>query len=76
MKPKYCSCGKKGLHPDIDENKHCVRCGKKVYGFLEAYKKVRKTTLIDSRTRVKQNDKLYNRKKAKKTTRKRIAEEL
>ena len=76
MKKKYCTCRKKGLTPDIDEKKKCVRCSKKVYSQLDAYKKVRRSALIDIRTKVKKSDKLYDRKKSKRFIRKGILEEI
>ena len=76
MKTKYCKCAKLKLRPDIDDNKNCVRCGKKVHDYLRAYKKIRKTTLIDVRTKKKESDKIYNRKKIKQIIRKRISEEV
>lgn len=75
MKNEYCTCRQKGFNPEV-YNKRCTRCLKKVYSSLDAYKKVRRSTLIDTRTKVKKNDKLYDRKKAKRSTRKRISEDL
>jgi len=75
MKIKYCTCKLKGLNPEVYNNR-CTRCLKKVFSFLDIYKKIRRSTLINTQTRVKKNDKLYDRKKAKRSTRKRISEEI
>ena len=66
---KYCKCN----IPCMDETtRHCMNCHRIV---KSAILSVRKCWKINSCTRIKKSDKVYNRKKAKRKLRKNREEE-
>lgn len=65
---KYCKCNL----PIIDENtRRCQVCKR----IVKSFPKARRVWRINPRTRIKENDKKYNRKRSKRKLKKRLKEE-